>query len=72
MMKSPTLEFLFLCVEPNFNNYCIPKLHIGLFYRPTSSAVQVMDDFYEYLSLDVSYFSNFIILGDFNIDYCNA
>lgn len=66
--KSPNLEFLLLCVEPN--NYCTSKLHIGLFYRPPSSAVQIMDDFYEYLqSLDISHFSNLIILGDFNIDF---
>ena len=69
--RSPTLEFMLLCIEPN--NFCTSKLHIGLFYRAPSSAVQVMDDFYNYLqSLDVSYFSNLIILGDFNIDFCNA
>ena len=45
MTKSPNLEFLLLCVEPN---YCTSKLYIGLFYRPPSSAVQIMDYFYEY------------------------
>ena len=68
--KSPTVEFLLLSID--LINHSTSKLHVGLFYRPPSSAVQIMDDFYEHLqSLDVSYLSNLIILGDFNIDFCN-
>ena len=66
-MKSP--DFLLLCVEPNSS--CTSKLHIGLFfYHPPSSAVQIMDEIYDCL-WSLAYFSNLIILGDFNVDFCN-
>ena len=65
------MEFLLLSID--LINHSTSKLHVSLFYRPPSSAVQIMDDVYEHLqSLDVSYFSNLIILGDFNIDFCNS
>ena len=61
IVKSPSLEFMLLSVTSNVTT---SKLNIGLFYRPPSSAVQVMDDFYDCLqSLDITYFSNLIVLG---------
>ena len=52
------------------NYFC--KLCVGLFYRPPSSPVSVLDNFYTVLEgLDPSYFSNFVLLGDFNIDFYN-
>jgi len=59
------LEFLVLTVS---NYFC--KLCVGLFYRPPSSPVSVLENFCTVLErLDPSYFSNFVLLGDFNIDF---
>ena len=42
----------------------------GLLYRPPSSSVFVLDNLFSVLeSLEPSYFSNFVLIGDFNIDY---
>ena len=46
---------------------------IGLLYRPPSSPVFVLDSLFSVLeSLDSSHFSNFVLIGDFNIDYNNS
>ena len=62
IVKGPaTLEFLVLSVS----NYLV-------MYRPPSSPVSALDNFYTALEgLDPSYFSNFVLLGDFNIDFYN-
>ncbi len=63
------LEFLIISVS-NHASSC--KYHVGLFYRPPSSGVQSLESLYSYLgSLDSSYFSNFVLVGDFNIDFYN-
>ena len=45
------------------------KCCISLFYRPPNSLVSVDNIFQEYLeSIDISRFSLFVLLGDFNIN----
>ena len=61
------LEFLFISIYKNCH-----KVNIGIFYRPPSSPVSVMDNLFSVLEgLDASCFSNFVLLGDFNIDFYN-
>ncbi len=63
----PPLEVVTLFVlSVNF------KLHVCLFYRPPSSACAI----FEYLctypqSIDAGPLSNFVFLGDFNVNYDN-
>ena len=46
------------------------RINIGTFYCPPNSSVSVMDHLFSVLeSLDSSYFSNFVLLGD--VDFCN-
>ena len=48
------------------------KVCISIFYRPPSSLSFVLDSFQSYLeSLSIHQYTNFILLGDFNIDFCN-
>ena len=47
-----------------------PDLTIALMYRPPNSCQSLFDTLFCTLcNLDVSMFSNFVLLGDFNIDY---
>ena len=47
-----------------------PDLTIALLYRPPNSCSSLFDTLFCTLcNLDVSVFSNFVLLGDFNIDY---
>ena len=60
----PQLELLALSVR--FNNF---KLNLCLFYRPPSSGSQLFDTLVSYFNLIcVSSFSNFIFIGDFNVN----
>ena len=60
-------EFLVVSVSSSVFKFCI-----GLFYRPPSSPSFVLDDFYTtFEDLMLSRFSNFVLVGDFNIDYLN-
>ena len=62
------LELLVISVT---NSMSTSKYCVGLFYRPPSSGSQSLDYLYESLeSLHPSYFSNFVLLGDFNTDFC--
>lgn len=46
------------------------KLCLGIFYRPPSSHCDVFDNLCEVLlTIDQSHFSNFVLLGDFNVNY---
>ena len=64
---TPPLEALTLCTF--CNNF---KVHLCLFYRPPSSASIIFDNFCTYLdSIQASRLSNFVLLGDFNINYDN-
>ena len=45
------------------------KFCIGLFYRPPGSDINILDNLYSALcNIDVSLFSHFILIGDFNVD----
>ena len=51
---------------------CNRKLYIGAFYRPPSSDIKF--SYFESLVTAVARsinFSDFILMGDFNIDYAN-
>ena len=62
------LEFLPLCIEFYKHKFCI-----SIFYRPPSADVAYFDTFCNVVeSLDIVKYSNFILLGDFNIDFCNS
>ena len=61
------LEILTLSIS-NVNN----KVCISLFYRPPNSPPDVLENLFLYLqSLNTSQFCNYILLGDFNVNFCN-
>ena len=61
------LEFMLVAL---CNSAC--KLCIGLLYRPPSSPASVFETLSSHLlDVSVSSFSNFVLLGDFNVDYNN-
>lgn len=51
----------------------ISPIVVGLFYRPPNAPVSIFDTLLNSLCMhvDVSFLSNFILLGDFNVNYCN-
>jgi len=62
------LELAIATVTSNSFRICI-----GLLYPPLSSSVFVLDNLFSVLeSLEPSYFSNFVLIGDFDIDYNNS
>ena len=64
---TPPLELLTLPIlRDNF------KVHVCLFYRPISSSALIFDTLFSHLeSINVGQLSNFILLGDFNVNYFN-
>ena len=49
------------------NNF---KLCLCVFYRPPSSCSDIFDSLCDALfSVDIPYFANFVLLGDFNVDF---
>ena len=63
-----SLEFLAVSVSNGISKYFC----ISLFYRPPSSPVHVMDSLFTTLeTLNISSFSNFVLIGDFNINLHN-
>ena len=64
------LEFIVLAIV----NSCTNCKHcVGLFYRPPSAKSELFNYFCTSLQyIDPSYFSNFVLLGDFNIDFLNS
>ena len=52
-------------------NFSLSPLTIGLFYRPPSSPVSIFDTLLNSLCMhiDVTLLSNFVLLGDFNVNY---
>ena len=52
---------------------CSSKVCIALFYRPPNASGSIFDNVLTSLCtyVDVSLFSNFILLGDFNVNYLN-
>ena len=64
-------ELEFLLVTVHSTNNVNKKVYIGLWYWPPANSA-ALDDLYSiFESLDISVFSSFILLGDFNIDFCN-
>ena len=62
------LEFLAIIFT-----FCELKFCIAVFYRPPSSNVNYFDNFCSVVeSLNILNYSNFILVGDFNIDFCNT
>ena len=62
------LEFLPISFTFHYSKFCI-----ALFYRPPSSDVNYFDNFCSVVeSLNIVNYSNFILVGDFNIDYYNT
>ena len=48
------------------------NLCVGVFYRPPSSLYSIFDTLLDSLfSINHSYFSNFVLLGDFNVNFAN-
>ena len=63
------LEFLALSVSAASVSH---KFCICLFYRPPSSPVSIFDNLCITLQMiNPAYFSTFLLLGDFNVDFCN-
>ena len=64
-------ELEFLLVSVFSTNNVNEKVYIGLWYRPPSNSGALDDLYSTFESLDISIFFSFILLGDFNIDFCN-
>ena len=48
------------------------KVYVGIWYRPPANSAAI-DTLYSVLeNLDVNILSSFVLLGDFNIDFCNS
>ena len=63
-----SLEFLALSVSTASNKFCICG-----FYRPASSPVSIFDHLCITLQMiNPAYLSTFLLLGDFNVDFCNS
>ena len=64
-----SLEIITLSIRTGVNKACF-----SLFYRPPASPIELLDDLFLYLvSIQSHYFcNNYILLGDFNIDFCNV
>ena len=75
-----TLGYKPILLGPNDLELSIVSIHngncrvcIALFYRPPSSPVSTFDNFCTIVqSLDPALFSNFVLIGDFNIDFYNS
>ena len=64
---SPSMEFISFIFE-----FCSSKFCISVFYRPPSSVVSYFDELFDVIeNLDVVNFSNYILVDDFNINFCN-
>ena len=63
----PSLELLSLIIHENSNRCCV-----SLFYRPPNSPPSILTTLSTLLeAIDISTFSNFILVGDFNVDISN-
>jgi len=61
------VEFLPISVKVLDQKFCI-----AVFYRPPDSTVSISDTlFYSIELIDISQYSNFILVGDFNVDVSN-
>ena len=62
---SVDLELIVISID-----FCSSRVALALFYRPPSSSVSIFDTllYTLYSYVDVSLFSNFVLLGDFNVN----
>ena len=66
-MPPPPLGLEILTLSLSFESF---KAYFCLFYRPPSSTISIFDTLYSYLeSIDICQLRNFVLLGDFNVDY---
>ena len=66
-VPSRVLEIISLTVSNGIGKVCI-----SVFYRPPSSPSLLFEDLFLYLqSLNIPEFYNCILLGDFNVNFCN-
>ena len=69
-LGTPAFECIILSLNCSCQNRASPDFTIALFYRPPSSSVSYLDNLFTVLcNINVSLFSNFVLLGDFNINY---
>ena len=69
LLNKGSLDFEFMSISVHCQNY---KACLCVLYRPPSSPFSYFDSVYSALeSIDYAYFSNFIFVGDFNIDFYN-
>ena len=58
-------EVIFVSLSCSSGKFCL-----GIFYRPPSSSVHILDTLENVLfNLDLSFLSNLVLLGDFNVDF---
>ena len=59
------LEVIFVSLSCSSGKFCF-----GIFYRPPSSSVHILDTLENVIfNLDHSFLSNLVLLGDFNVDF---
>ena len=67
---SPELELIVISI----NSSLLSPVTVGLFYRPPNTSVSIFDTLLNSICLHVgvSLLSNFVLLGDFNVNYLNS
>ena len=67
---SPELELIVISI----NSSLLSPITVGLFYRPPNTPVSIFDTLLNSICLHVgvSLLSNFVLLGDFNVNYLNS
>ena len=71
-LGTPEFECIVLSINCSSSSHShnSPDFTIALFYRPPNSSNSLLDSLFTVLcNLNVSLFSSFFLLGDFNIDY---
>ena len=70
MVGPSNLEFLSISVTSPYSTH---KHCISVFYRPPSSSPAIFDNVFTVIQqLNLSSFSSFVLIGDFNIDFYNS
>ena len=72
LLSTPNNNIELLSAVVQHNSIPI-RVCLSLFYRPPSSAPEILDHLCEHLDyLNIAPYTNFIILGDFNLDVSNC
>ena len=70
VLQQGPLDLEFVLVSVQCSQF---KLSLAVLYRPPSSPISYFDNLYSvFESFNPSLFHNFVIVGDFNVDFCNA